>query len=46
MFIEFLNEAEGAVGESEFLKFDECFCRDLADVSEIDADKNFRIHNV
>ena len=32
MFIEFLVEAEDAVGESEFQKLNGFFCRDLAEV--------------
>ena len=43
MFIEFLVEAENAVGESEFQKLDEFFCRYLADIGEIGTGRNFRI---
>ena len=44
LFIEFLIEAEGAVGDSEFLKPDEFFCRDLVDVDETGAGRNFGIY--
>ena len=42
MFIEFLVEAEDAVGNSEFQKLDEFFYRDLADIGEIGAGRNFK----
>ena len=46
MFIEFLIESEDAVGESEFQQLDEFFCRDLADIGEIGAGRNFGIDNL
>ena len=46
MFIEFLVEAEDAVGDIEFQKLDEFFCRDLADIDEIGAGRNFGIDNM
>ena len=42
MFIEFLVEAEDAVGESEFQKLDE-FCGDLADIGETGAGRNLEV---
>ena len=41
--MEFLIEAEDAVGDSEFWKLDELFCRDLADIGKIGAGGNFGI---
>ena len=46
IFIEFLVEAKDALGESEFQKIDEFFCRDLADIGEIGAGRNFGIDNL
>ena len=46
MFIEFLVEAEDSVGDSEFQKLDEFFCRDVADIGEIGAGRNFGIDNL
>ena len=46
LFIEFLIQAEDAVGDSEFLKVDEFVCRDLADIGEIGASRNFGIDNL
>ena len=34
------------VGESEFQKLDEFFCRDLADIGETGAGRNFVIDNL
>ena len=34
------------VGDSEFKKLDEFFYRDLADIGEIDAGRNFEIDNL
>ena len=39
-------EAEDAVGDSELQKFDEFFCRHLADIGEIGVGRNFGIHNL
>ena len=44
--MELLVEAEDAVGDSEFQKLDEFFCRDLADIGEISAGRNFGIDNL
>ena len=41
--MEFLVEAKDAVGESELQKLDEFFCRDLADIGETGAGRNFGI---
>ena len=46
IFIEFLVKAEDAVGDSEFQKLDEFFYRDLADIGEIGAGRNFGIDNL
>ena len=46
MLLEFLVETEDTVGESEFQKIDEFFCRDLADIGEIGAGNNFGIDNL
>ena len=43
MFIEFLIEAEDAVGDSKFQKCDEFFCRDCADIGDIGAVKNSKM---
>ena len=46
MFIEFLTEAEDAVGDSEFQQRNEFLCKDLADIGETGAGRNFGIdHN-
>ena len=45
-FIEFLIEAEDAVGDSEFQKLDEFFCRDLVDIGEPGAGRNFGIDHL
>ena len=42
LFIEFLIEAE-AVEDREFQKLDEFHCRDLVDIGEIGAGRNFVI---
>ena len=46
LFIEFLIEAQGAVGDSEIWKLDEFFCRDLADFGEIGTGRNFEIDHL
>ena len=43
MCIEFLVQTEDAIGESEFQKLDEFFCRDLADIGEIGAGRNLEL---
>ena len=43
LFIEFFIDA---VGDSAFQKLDEFFCRDLADVGETGAGRNFGINNL
>ena len=46
LFIEFLIEAEDTVSDSEFQKFDEFSCRDIADIGENGADRNFGIDSL
>ena len=46
LFIEFLIETKDAAGDSEFQKLDEFFCRDLADISETGAGRNYGIDNL
>ena len=46
MFMEFLTEAEDAVGDSEFQKLDEFFSRNLADIGESGAGRNFGNDNL
>ena len=44
--MEFPVEGEDAVGESEFQKLHEFFCRDLADIGETGAGRNFGIDSL
>ena len=46
MLIEFLIEAEDAVGDSEFQKLDNFFLMDLADIGETGAGRNFGIDHL
>ena len=46
LFIEFHIEAEDAIGDSAFQKLDEFFYRDLADIDEIGAGRNFGVDDL